>query len=281
MTKTMNELDEPLKTIFKQALEDSKTMTLEQMVQRDVDRYNALKGELNGDGSYDCELCKNKGYIAVVENGREVLQQCKCMSTRRTIWRMQASGLASTIRRYRFANFNAKEPWQKKMLDTAKAYVNAGIDSGAWFFIGGAVGSGKSHLCTAIVREALGKGKAALFISWPQEATKIKAAITDDVEYARMINDLKNVELLYMDDFFKPVNKMPPTGADIRLAYEILNFRYVNRKPTIISSELYLDEIENVDEAVGSRIYEMAKDYKLMIKRDPARNQRKATEELI
>lgn len=277
----MKDLDEPIRGIFEQALEAAKTMTPDEILQRNIDHYNSLDGELNGDGSYDCEICKNKGFVAVAENGREALRECKCMAARRTIWMMKQSGLASTIRRYRFGNFNVTEPWQKRMYDTAKGYVEKGMGEGAWFFIGGAVGCGKSHICTAMVREALGKGRAALYISWPQEATRIKASITDDNEYESRIRSLKEIELLYVDDFFKPVNGMTPTGADIRLAYEILNARYVNKKPTIISSELYLDEIEDVDEAVGSRIYELAKDYKLMIKRDPSRNQRKVQTEII
>lgn len=281
LTKMMEGLDEPVRTIFEQAAKDLETMTPDEILQKHIDHYNNLEGELNGDGAYDCRVCRNKGWIAVAENGREALRECRCMPSRRSIWRMQASGLASTIRRYRFGNFTVTEDWQKKMYDTAKAYVEKGMGEGAWFYIGGAVGCGKSHICTAMVREALGKGRAALYISWPQEATKIKASITDDNEYENRIRSLKEIELLYIDDFFKPVNGMKPTGADVRLAYEILNFRYVNKKPTIISSELYLDEIEDVDEAVGSRIYEMAKDYRLMIKRDPSRNQRKAQTEII
>lgn len=267
--------------MFEQAAQDLKTMTPDQLLQKQIDHYNSLDGELNGDGSYDCPICKNKGWIAVAEDGREALKQCKCMPSRRSIWMMKQSGLASTIRRYRFGNFNAVEDWQKKMYDVAKAYVEKGMGAGAWFFVGGAVGSGKSHICTAMVREALGKGRAALYISWPQEATKIKASITDDNEYESRIRSLKEIELLYIDDFFKPVNGMNPTGADIRLAYEILNYRYVNHKPTIISSELYLSEVEDIDEAIGSRIYEYAKGYTVLIKRDPARNQRKIAEEII
>ena len=43
---------------------------------------------------------------------------------------------------------------------------------------------------------------------------------------------------------------------------------------TIISSEKTLREILDIDEAVGSRIYEMAQGYILNISADPAKNYR-------
>ena len=44
----------------------------------------------------------------------------------------------------------------------------------------------------------------------------------------------------------------PITQGDINIAFEIINYRYINDLITIISSELLLDEIINIDEATGS-----------------------------
>jgi DNA replication protein DnaC len=50
------------------------------------------------------------------------------------------------------------------------------------------------------------------------------------------------------------------TPADVNLAFEILNYRYVNRRlVTILSSEKTIEEILDIDEAVGSRIFERCK----------------------
>ena len=281
MKTAMSGLSDQVRSYFDKALADSQTMTGEERLRREVDSYNSLEGDLNNDGSYDCKVCRNKGFIEKVEDGRAVMCECKCMATRRSIWRMKRSGLASTISHCRFDNFRTDEEWQKGMLATAKKYAAEGMNKGCWFFVGGCVGAGKSHICTAIVREALLKHWAVLYVSWPQESTKIKAEITEAETYNSMISGLKDIDLLYIDDFFKPYNDLPPTGADVRLAYEILNFRYINRKPTIISSERYLSELEEIDAATGTRIYEMAKGYTLLIRRDPARNQRKNEEVLI
>ena len=64
-----------------------------------------------------------------------------------------------------------------------------------------------------------------------------------------------------------------PTGADINVAFEIINFRYSNpQSVTIISSELTEDELIDIDEAIGGRIYERSK--AITIGRDRSRNYR-------
>lgn len=113
---------------------------------------------------------------------------------------------------------------------------------------------------------------------WRDEATALKAVVNDDTEYQRLIAPLKTVLVLYIDDFWKTGGaenggKKFPTPGDINLAFEILNSRY-NRPElvTILSGEWTTDELMGIDAAVGSRIYQRAKDYHFDIKRDPARN---------
>ncbi len=91
---------------------------------------------------------------------------------------------------------------------------------------------------------------------------------------AKEMKSLKEVDVLYIDDFFKPIGGNRPSDADIRLAYEIINARYNRRKITIISSERHISEIAEIDEAIGGRIYEYAKGYTVNIARDTARNYR-------
>ena len=43
--------------------------------------------------------------------------------------------------------------------------------------------------------------------------------------------------------------------------FEIVNFRYFNNLPIIISCEMGIDQTLDVDEAVDSRSYEMSKGY--------------------
>ena len=83
----------------------------------------------------------------------------------------------------------------------------------------------------------------------------MKAAVTDFREYEKRVNTWKNAPILYIDDFLK--GKI--TDGDINLAFEILNHRDMGNRPTIISSELTIERICELDEATGSRIAAQAR----------------------
>ena len=56
--------------------------------------------------------------------------------------------------------------------------------------------------------------------------------------------------------------------------FDIINYRYLNNKACIFSSEKPLLEVLNIDEAIGSRIFEMAKNYNIEIERNISKNYR-------
>lgn len=270
------------KSYFDRAIKDAETLTPFERAKKQADRYNDTAGDLNDDG-FDCKKCKNRGdYAEVVErNGTfyMALSPCRCMEIRRSIWRMRASGLEDTIRQCTFERFEVKHPWQEKMLGMAKSYADTGAQEGKWLFMGGAVGCGKTHICTAVCRTLLYAGMGVYYMPWMSDSIKLKAIVNDDPEeYHHHIRRMKTVDVLYIDDFFKPVageyGQLPPTPADIKLAYDIINYRYINHKPTIISSERYLPELMDIDEAVASRIYERANGYSLTLEHGREKNHR-------
>ena len=68
-----------------------------------------------------------------------------------------------------------------------------------------------------------------------------------------------------------------PTPADVNYAFEILNYRYnCPELITILSSELTEDELLDVDEAVGGRIYERARAFTIGRSREKNYRLRKA-----
>jgi len=155
-----------------------------------------------------------------------------------------------------FDNYKTTEHWQAKLKTKAEKYCCE--EENVWFYIGGQSGAGKTHLCTAMLSYFLTQGKSVKYMPWLSETRKIKAIVNNDFEYYTAVQPLKNVEVLYIDDFFKTQQGKLPTTADILLAFEIINDRYNDEKPTIISSELYLSEVTQIDEAIGGRISELA-----------------------
>ena len=217
-------------------------------------------------GGVDCDLCHNTGMITCLgKDGQLVSRQCACMKKRVALRRIRQSGMSDLLKRYSFQSYRAETPEQKNILDKARQF--AGSDGG-WFYIFGRSGSGKSHICTAICRELIERNRDVYYMPWRDESTGLKSMITDSYEYERRMRKLKRVEVLYIDDFLKGGD----SDADIRLAYEILNFRYNDTGlRTILSSETDLKTLLKRDEALGGRVYERARGYVLQA---PAKNMR-------
>lgn len=261
-------------------------MTPEEYEQAKADAYNSSVGNLDKEDGYHCDICKNKGMVAtVVYNDKfdyyyETVAPCKCQKVRNAIRRLNRSGLKNVVKEYSFEKYEAHEPWQQTIKNSAIQFCKD--DDHNFFFIGGQSGAGKTHICTAVAVHYIRKGKAVRYMLWRDEINRIKAVVNDHEQYASMMESLKQTDVLYIDDLFKSGkgddgNPKPPTAADINVAFEIINYRYNNRNlTTIISSERTLAELVDIDEAVAGRIAERAKagGYCINLKRDKSRNWR-------
>ena len=246
--------------------------------------YNDTVGTLQEKDGYNCDKCRNKGGIMVLRecgnSYEQVYRQCECMKVRSMIMKIQRSGLKNIMNEYTFEKYTAKENWQKSLKLKAKSFLED--ETSEWFYIGGQSGAGKTHLCTAITVTYLNQNKAARYMLWRDDVTKIKAVVNDNEEYHKLVNELKTIPVLYIDDLFKMGKNnhgtpQPPTVADINLAYEIINYRYNNKGLiTIISSEYTIGEIVKIDEALGGRISEKtaANGYCINLSKDVKKNYR-------
>lgn len=206
----------------------------------------------------DCSLCKNRGYTVEMRCGNLIYHKCVCEIKRINARRLEKSGLADVVKEQTFRSYQTPEEWQKTAKKQAVEYLRN--PDGRWFVAAGSVGSGKTHLCTAICGAMMEAGRDVRYMPWVDDGGRLKAAVNDTDEYTRLINPLKAVEVLYIDDFWKTEEGKTPTTGDIKLAFEILNARYINRRLiTIISSEMSITRMLDIDEAVGSRIYEKSK----------------------
>lgn len=246
-------------------------MSSEEWEKHKINSYNEVPGTLKG---YDCPICKNKGDIMFLsDSGYETVRECQCMDVRRTLRRIEQSGLKDLMDDCTFDKFTVTEKWQAQAKKMAMQFLQD--HDNKWFFAGGQVGCGKTHLCTAIVGSFIKSGMPAHYMLWRDEIVPLKASVTDDVSYGKAIRKLKEVKVLYIDDFFKTERGKIPTTAEINIAFEILNYRYNSRDLiTIISSERLIDDIIDIDEAVGSRIYQRSSQYCLVINYDRNKNYR-------
>ena len=123
----------------------------------------------------------------------------------------------------------------------------------------GIPGSGKSHLCTALAVEFINRGSDVYYMRWREESVRLKKAISEDSDaYEERMSKLKQAEVLYIDDFLKG----SVSDADIKLAFELLDYRYGQKNSrTILSTEYPMPALRKIDDAIARRIFERAKGY--------------------
>lgn len=245
--------------------------------QQRVDTYNSLQGK-NSDNSplfdvYDCPVCKNKFSIAFVNDSDEfALKSCECVKIRKSLRNIEKSGLTEDLQNKTFDNYIVESDWQNRCKSIALNYLENG--GNAWLFAGGQSGSGKTHLCTAVCNELLKRGKSVRYLLWRELVRKLAAnrfsKEDEKINYQKILDDINAYDVLYIDDFLKSAEPR----KELDFAFEIINARYVSGKSAIISSELLINNIKNLDEALGSRIAQRSGGFKIQLNRQSDRNYR-------
>ena len=259
-------------------------MSQKERMQQRVQLFNADTGTRDQEDGYDCPECKNRGFSYVVTESDGIydtaVRICKCDEIRRTRLRLKKAGLLSMVNRCTFDAYQTPDKWQGIIKEKAMQFCRD--DEHRFFFIGGQSGAGKTHICTAITAHYINQGKKARYMVWFDEANRLKGLVTEPGEYTAVMDDIKKTDVLYIDDLFKPIKGAngqvtPPSYADIRLAMEIINYRYNNPGLiTIISGERTIDELIYLDEALAGRISQLSKEggYCINLQKDSNRNWR-------
>lgn len=252
-------MDEINRILSRNPYSDLKPLTASELLQSKVDAINTSLGELK---YIDCPVCKNKGFVAGVQDGEIIYTRCECDIKRHNIQYIEQSGLKDLLERYTFDAYETQNGWQDKAKAAALDYLK---NRTGWFVISGTPGSGKTHLCTAICGELLNANIPVRYFRWRSDAPRLKACVNDAESYAEMITPLKSARCLYIDDFFKGT----VTDADKNLAFDLLDTRYNNLKLlTIVSSERSIEEIFEIDKGLGSRMFQRAGEHYVRISGD-------------
>ena len=240
-------------------------------VERQIESYNMAEGKPDTDTEYNCPKCRNKGNIAINDNGFFSTIPCECLKIRKSLRELKRSSLGAANQNT-FENYVAAEKWQAYILEKAKAFITEPI--GKWFFIGGQVGAGKTHIGKAIAYEFIKQGTYARYMEWRNDVQRLNAIINEP-EGIELKAEFLNAPVLYIDDFLKTGHKAAPTQGDVNRAIDIIFGRYTQENTAvIISSEKTLNEIRAIDEAVGSRIFERCAEYVINIGKDEKKNYR-------
>lgn len=218
---------------------------------------------LDSQESYKCSICKDLTFILKDNEATP----CECRALREAERILENSGISEEFRRRQFENFD-----YSKNKDVLNAYVMAksyaknfdevsSTSSHSIIFMGRS-GVGKTHLSLGIANYLMNNGVGVLYMSYRECITRIKQSIMDSENYNRVMSRYKNAKVLLIDDLFKG----SITPSDINIMFEIVNYRYLNKKPMIISTEKYVNDLLSIDEALGSRIIEMCGTHNLELR---------------
>ncbi|CAI3658643.1 putative ATP-binding protein, IstB-like [Clostridium neonatale] len=225
--------------------------------------------------SYKCCKCKDTGWILIPqEKMQPVAITCDCQKVQKNKREWKLCGINPEMVGYKFSNFEVWNETSKLVKDTASTYFNdfeqIRNSRRNSILLCGQVGSGKSHLSIALALNLLNAKIRTVYMLYRDVITKIKQNVIDEKKYASMILKYQVCEVLLIDDLFKGrLNE-----SDVNIMFEIINYRYLNFLPIIVSSEFTIEKMLEFDEGIGSRIYEMSKDYVVEIKNDIRNNYR-------
>lgn len=228
---------------------------LEKMVQN----IKAMRGTERKE-EYECPKCKDSGWVEVEQDGYICMKHCECWAVREAKALMERSGISMEFQNKGFKNFDTRNnPQLSNAKNKAIGYYQNFLkiehtrNNSIMFY--GQVGSGKTHLGTAICSNLMNQNVAVIYMAYRNTVTKIKQRLTDETDYEKEVNRYAQARVLYIDDLLKG----RITESDVNILYEIVNYRYMNNLPIIISTEKSLEELLNFDEAIGSRIIEMCR----------------------
>lgn len=170
--------------------------------------------------------------------------------------------------------YKAESEAQAKALSATRDFINA-VDCGAFcslIFIG-TVGTGKTHLALAIIRECGGMYRLSPNIV--EELRRAKSFTAKESE-AEILDNYGSSRLLVIDEIGRGV----AAAEEQYMLYQIINERYNRRKPTIlISNQTKKDFLNYVGIAAADRLTESAqvvefagKSYRGEIRRESATN---------
>ena len=200
---------------------------------------------------FECPLCSDTGYIG--------LTFCECVKKQLSTDIYTSSGLGKALYEKSFDTFSLKYYSGKgdgdvsdkenmtMVFNCCKRYAQRFTPSSESILMIGGTGLGKTHLSASIAKVVLEKGYAVIYDS-AQSIFDSYEAVRFGKESKELTKKYENCDLLIIDDL----------GAECMTQYTIavfsslLNWRIVNSKPTIISTNLSPQQIKK---SYGERVY--------------------------
>jgi DNA replication protein DnaC len=202
-----------------------------------------------------CEKCQDRGFlrydVPVNHPSFGQVYECDCRLRDIAQNRLEKLRKLSNLNAFSASSF---DDFEHDIPGTMRAYEEAlsfaGDPTHRWLVLSGPVGVGKTHLAVAIAQYAIEQNSmAAYFAAVPDLMDHLRASFAPNAEegYDERFEEIRTAQLLVLDDLGTE-NTTP--WAQEKL-YQIINHRYVERLPTVITTNA---DIRNIDDRIASRM---------------------------
>ena len=193
-----------------------------------------------------CKKCQDSGMI----DGHF----CECLIEEINNILKEESGFLS-LEEFNNANFNLfkNRDYMQTLYKKMKKWCYSNFDK-TLIFIAGQTGVGKTHLMKCMANELIKRHKVVtLTTSFAMHQDFLKSYSSRDIDVKQaLIDKYLSAEILFIDDLGTELRQ---PNITINFLYQILNERKLNKRPTIITSNLDLKDITDYyDERIFSRI---------------------------
>jgi DNA replication protein DnaC len=229
-------------------------------------------------GEPDCPHCQGLGYLRKdvplghPDFGKVDICTCRHKQIAQQVGkRLYALSNLEDLHHLTFENFKPRgrvglAPLQADSLERAYNHSRQFSQNlNGWLLLQGPFGCGKTHLAAAIGNFAVSMGVPTLFLTIPDLLDTLRFAFdSPDTTFEERFEEVRNSPLLILDDFGTQ-NATP--WAQEKL-FQIINYRYINHLPLVVTTNLALEEIEARissrlrDPEIVTRVQILANDYR-------------------